>query len=417
MDTYKTRIIDEIIPRKLRTTGGVLIRGPRFVGKTTTANHHAHSSIRMDESDAVRQQAILLPKNILNGNTPRLIDEWQLVPSLWNSIRNEIDSRNLKGQFILTGSAAPSDDITMHSGAGRISRLNLRPMSLYESKESLGEVSLANLFADDCDISGSGGLNVHEYAEKVVRGGWPALVDIDPVDAQDSLIDYLENLAYVDLRNMKSPPTPERMTALIRAIARNIATEASLERLAKESEIYDGPITAQTTRKYLDQLSQVFVLEELSAWKTHLRSSAQLRIKPKWHFVDPSLATAALRVTPDMLIADLNTFGFLFESLVVRDLRVYSDAIDAKVYQYRDSTNLEVDAIVERYDGKWLAIEVKLGGDKAIEDAVSNFKKLKKRLTKEKLEQLGSFNIITAGEFSYRRPDGVNVIALGHLKP
>ncbi|GHU65115.1 hypothetical protein AGMMS49983_12270 [Clostridia bacterium] len=272
-----------------------------------------------------------------------------------------------------------------------------------------------NLFEKNSKFSGLDGPNVTEYAGIIVKGGWPALQILEPEAALDALTDYIDNIADVDLRTLESPPDPIRMAALIRSLARNISTEASLEKLAAESEIGEGNLSLPTVRKYLDQLSQIYVLEELPAWSTHIRSSIRLRVKPKWHFVDPSLATAALGADPASLLSDLEAMGLLFESMVIRDLRVYSEVLDAKVYHYRDSTDLEVDAILERRDGVWAAVEVKLGGEDAIAEAVSNFEKLRNRLPKTKLDKLASCNIITGGIASYTRPDLINVISIGHL--
>jgi predicted AAA+ superfamily ATPase len=415
MEAYTPRLIDALIERKLQASGGILLRGPRAVGKTTTALHHAKSFVRLDASEQVLTQAALAPGTLLTGDTPRVIDEWQLAPGLWNAVRNEIDARALPGQFILTGSAAPSEDKTRHTGAGRFSRLTLRPMTLCESGESTEQVDFAELFSKGAEIGGFGGPTVEDYAEKLVRGGWPALRGRSPAAASDALIDYVENVASVDLRSLDSPPDPIRMAALMRVVARNTSTEASLERLAAEAEIFYGKFTAQTVRKYLDQLTRIFVLEELPAWRPHIRSAIQARVKPKWHYADPSLAAAALRISPDALLADLSAMGLFFESLAVRDLRVYAECIGARVFHYRDSSNLEIDAIIERFDESWIAVEIKLGGEAAIKEAVSNFGKLKNRLTEQKCSRLMSCCVLTAGENSYTRPDGVHVAALGHL--
>ncbi len=262
-----------------------------------------------------------------------------------------------------------------------------------------------------------GGSTVPEYAELIVKGGWPALHRLDADAAMDALADYVDHLADVALRTVDGRPESVRMAALIKALARNTATEASLQKLTAEAELPSGSLSAPTARKYLDQLTRIFVLEELSAWNPHIRSSIQTRVKSKWHFVDPSLATAALGVTPGGLLDDLNAMGLLFESLAVRDLRVYADVSDAKVFHYRDSTGLEIDAIVERRSGEWFGVEVKLGGERAIEEAVANFGKLRARLTEPKLARRTSFCVITGGQTSYTRPDGIHVIALGHLRP
>lgn len=393
-----------------------MIRGPRAVGKTTTALHHAASSVRLDQRAEWIRAAELTPELLLKGAVPRLIDEWQLAPSIWNSIRAEIDARGLPGQFILTGSAAPDEDRTRHTGAGRMARLTLRPMTLSEQGKSTGQVQFADLFTKGTSLGGLGGPTVPEYAELIVKGGWPALRRLDAATAMDALADYVDNLADVDLRTVDGRPEPLRMAALLKALARNSATEASLQKLAEEAELPSGNLSVPTVRKYLDQLTRIFVLEELPAWKPHIRSSIQTRVKPKWHFVDPSLATAALGVTPGGLLGDLNSMGLLFESLAVRDLRVYADVSDAKVSHYRDSTDLEIDAIVERRSGEWIGVEVKLGGERAIEEAVANFGKLRVRLTEPKLAHLASFCVITGGQASYTRPDGIHVISLGHLR-
>ena len=415
MSSYRHRLVDGLIKRKLASIGGVFLQGARSVGKTTTALHHAKSSVRLDESEQVVNQAKLNAKPLLAGAVPRLIDEWQIVPGIWNTVRHEIDDRSVPGQFILAGSAAPSDDATRHTGAGRIARLVLRPMSLDESGDSQKSVPFGTLFKKGAEVGGYGGLSVEDYADLIVRGGWPALIGREPLSAREALIDYVANITHVDLRTLKSPPDPVRMSALILAISRNIATEASLEKLATEAEIHEGGITAKTVRKYLDQLTRIFVLDELAAWRPHIRSSIRTRVKPKWHFADPSIAAAALRVTPTALLDDLETMGFFFESLCIRDLRAYADTADAKVFHHRDSDGLEIDAIVERFDGAWAAVEVKLGGEEAIEAAAKSFARLRKRLTPKKLSTLTSLNVVTAGRESYTRKDGVNVIALGHL--
>lgn len=415
MNTYKPRLLDALIKRKLKAAGAIVLRGPRAVGKTTTALHHARSSVRLDQRPEWIRAAELTPEMLLAGPVPRLVDEWQLAPSIWNSIRAEIDARGQPGQFILTGSAVPVEDRTRHTGAGRMARLTLRPMTLFEQEVSTGQVKFSDLFSAGISLRGMGGPTVPEYAELIVKGGWPALQKLDAAAAMDALADYVDHLADVDLRTLDGHPAPLRMAALLKALSRNIATEAALQKLATEAEIPTGNLSVPTVRKYLDQLTQIFVLEELPAWKPHIRSSIQTRVKPKWHFIDPSLATAALGVSPRILLQDLNAMGLLFESLAVMDLRVYADVFDAKVFHYRDSTELEVDAIVERRSGEWIGIEVKLGGERAIEEAVVNFGKLRARLTKPKLASLTSLCIVTGGQTSYTRPDGIHVIALGHL--
>jgi predicted AAA+ superfamily ATPase len=416
MESYNKRLLDAKIEKKLKSTGGILLKGVRFCGKTTTALQHAASSVRFDKSEMLREQAKLAPQIVLQGNTPRMLDEWQLVPSIWNAVRAEIDERSAKGQFILTGSANPSEDISTHTGAGRIARLTLRTMSLAESNESANAVNFSDLFVKNREIGGLGGVELTDYANLIVRGGMPALITETPEIAHEAMIDYVENVAYVDMRNLPAPPTPERLAALLRSLSRNLATEASLEKLAEETGFPDkNAMATSTVRKYLDQLTEIFVLEELPAWKTHIRSAVQQRVKPKWHFVDTSIATAALRILPDGLLNDFYTFGLYFESMAIRDLRIYADTLDGKVYHYRDSTGLETDAIVELPDETWAAFEIKLGSAESIDEAAGNLKKLLTRLKPEKVAQCASLNVLIAGTSSYTRTDGVNVVSLGHL--
>ena len=416
MVIYSERLLDKKIEKKLKSTGGILLKGVRFCGKTTTAMRHAASVVRLDESEQIREQATLVPQIVLQGDTPRLLDEWQLVPSIWNAVRAEIDRRSRKGQFILTGSASPADDISAHTGAGRFARLTLRTMSLVESNDSVKSVNFNDLFIEKTEIGGLGGIEIEDYAKLIVRGGMPALINETPEIAQEAMIDYVENIAYVDMRALPAPPTPERIAALIRSLSRNISTESTLEKLAAETGFTDkSPMVASTVRKYLDQLSAIFVLEELPAWKTHIRSSVQQRIKPKWHFVDTSIATAALRILPNGLLNDFDVFGLFFESMAIRDLRIYADTLDGKVYHYRDSSGLEIDAIVELPNETWAAFEIKLGSTKSIDEAADHLQKLLKRLTPEKAAQCVSLNVLIAGALSYTRKDNVNVVSLGHL--
>lgn len=421
MDVYLPRIADRIVSDSLKSFGAVILQGPRAVGKTTSGLHAAASSVRLDESPDLVTLGTISPETLLAGPTPRLIDEWQLAPTLWNAVRHEVDRRGTPGQFILTGSATPVDDMTRHTGAGRFRRITLRPMTLSESGDSIGAVRLTDLF-QGTSVAGLGGPTVHEYSELIVRGGWPALVRQPTRSAGDYLTSYLEDIARVDLPASDLRVDPLRMLALVRALARNVATEISASKLGAEAEIEQGGesvqgVSAQSARKYLDALSRVFVVEEQPAWSPHLRSKVRVRVQPKWHFIDPSLAAAALYASPNSLMADLNTLGLLFESLCVRDLRVLADALGGKVYHYRDESGLEVDIIIELGDGSWSAFEVKLGGAEHLDSAAANLMKLRAKVSPKRAEQLRSLNIITAGKVSSARPDGVNVIALGHLAP
>lgn len=422
---YRTRVADDLVRTGLETFGAVIIQGPRAVGKTTSGLQQAASFVRLDSSPNVVTLAEVFPGRVLAGPTPRLVDEWQLAPTLWNAVRHEVDARGLAGQFILTGSATPADDLTRHSGAGRFRRITLRPMSLDESGESTRSVPFSRLFtppgtAAAADLGGLGGPTVEQYAALTVRGGWPALVTQPTRSATDYLADYLEDVARTDLRFAGLSADPLRVGAVQRALARNTSTEASASKLSSEAEIpvpgaASAAVSAQTVRKYIDALTRIFVVEEQPAWAPHLRSKVRLRVQPKWHFVDPSLATAALRAQPDALLNDLDTFGLLFESLAIRDLRIYAQPLGGSVYHYRDESGLEVDAIVELGDGHWSAFEVKLGGTANLQRAAASLRALRAKVSEQRARQLCTLNVVTAGAESYIRSDGVNVIALGHL--
>lgn len=418
METYRNRLVDDLVRTSLDTFGAVIIQGPRATGKTTTGLQVANSSVRLDSDPQLPSIAEISPGVVLSGDTPRLIDEWQLAPTLWNAVRHEVDQRSVPGQFVLTGSATPPDDITRHSGAGRFRRITLRPMTLGESGESAGTVGFAELFSGDV-IAGIGGPTVEDYASILVRGGWPILVAQTNRSPQDYLGSYLDDIARVDLPGVEVQSDPLRVRALVRALARNTSTEVSATKLSAEAEIGEAgaEVSAQTVRRYLDALTRVFVIEEQPAWAPHLRSKVRLRTHPKWHFIDPSLAAAALGAGPNALLGDLNTLGLLFESLCIRDLRVLSQPLGGTVYHYRDENGLEVDAIVELNDGRWAAFEVKLGGSKNIDMAADNLRALEKKVSQQRASELASLNVLTAGNTSYTREDGVNVVALGHLAP
>lgn len=416
MVSYLARTADASIERALRTFGGVVVEGARAVGKTTTALRHAHSAVRMDSSPQLIELAETAPAEVLAGESPRLIDEWQLAPTLWNAARHAVDERGMAGQFLFTGSATPADDVTRHSGAGRFGRVRLRTMSLAESKDSLAAVRFDDVLAGD-SVAAFGGPSVRDYAAAIVRGGWPVLVrDSNRVPAE-YLRGYLGDVARVDLPASDVRVDPMRMAALIDALARNVSTEVSVARLGREAQLAgrETALAASTARKYLDALARVNAIEEQPAWRPHLRSVVRQRVSSKWHFVDPSLAAAALDADADALLADPKTLGFLFQSLAIRDLRVYAEALGGAVTHYRDEQGLEVDAIVELPGGRWSAFEVKLGGQTAIETAAVHLQALARRVDDAHRERLGSLVVLTAGDVTMRRPDGVVVTALGHL--
>lgn len=418
MERYQSRFADAVLQQMVQTFGAVVIQGPRAAGKTRTGLELASSSVRLDAPSGPGMLAKTSPEIILPGAVPRLIDEWQVAPGVWNAVRHEVDQRGVPGQFILTGSAVPQDDVTRHSGAGRFGRLTMRTMSLAESGESTGEVSLDSVHAGGA-VAAFGGPAVADYAQLLVRGGWPALVVGSRSSPGLYLNSYLDDVCRIDVPGMDARIDPVRMRALLYSLSRNIATEVPVEKLRREAEISgdrDQKGLAQVTvRKYLDALTRVFVLEELPAWAPHLRSKVRLRVRPTWHFVDPSLAAASLGAGPEKLLEEPAAFELLFESLAVRDLRIYADALGGQVFHYRDETGLEVDAVVELRDGSWSAFEIKLGGEEHIESGARNVKSLAGKVSARRQESLRSLNVLTAGNLSYTREDGVNVISLGHL--
>jgi predicted AAA+ superfamily ATPase len=387
-----------------------VIEGPKGCGKTATARQIAASEVLFDV-DANARQAVAI-----DGPTPRLLDEWQIEPAIWNHVRRAIDDRSEPGQFILTGSAVPPDDITRHTGAGRITRLRMRPMSLFELGRSTGQISLEGLLEGTLSPSPDPGLSVADLTEEIALGGWPGLRGRSVSDGLLAVRDYLDEIARVDVSRVDaSYRDPTRVARLLVSLARNVATHAAATTLAKDTGGADGPLKDDTAREYLGVLERLMVVEDQPAWAPHLRSKYRMRTAPKRHFVDPSLAVAALRATPDRLLEDLNLLGFLFESLVVRDLRVYAQAADAHVSQYRDSGGLEVDAIVEAGDGRWMAFEVKLGQGQ-IDAAATSLKRFAERIDTAS----GSpalLGVIVATGYGYRREDGVAVIPIGALGP
>lgn len=407
---YLPRLIDKWIKIDLKAIGAILIEGPRGCGKTSTGEFFSKTAFKFDKNNEIRLKAENTPEVLFANEVPILIDEWQLVNSIWNAIRNEIDNKNKQGLFILTGSSAPRKDNARHTGAGRIGRLKMMPMSLYESGDSSKEVNFFHLFIKNKLIKGGISFSFKQYAYFLIRGGWPQYIKKQEEIAARSVKHYVNNLFEADLRYQKVKLSKNRLIALMKSLSRNLSTNASISTLSG-----DASIDTDTARKYLDKLSDIYVLSELPIWNTHIRSSAQLRTKPKWHFTDPSIACACLGINSDMLINDLKTYGLFFESLAIRDIRAYAFYLDGNVFYYQDSTNLEIDAIVELSDGRWAAFEIKLGGETLIEEGVNNLKLFKNRLTKEQLNKLMSLNIIVAGNTSYTRHDGINVIALGHL--
>lgn len=371
----------------------------------------------MFDVDANARQAVAVdPTLVLEGPSPRLIDEWQIEPAIWNHIRRAVDDRSEPGLFILTGSAVPPDDITRHTGAGRIARLRMRPMSLFETGRSAGSISLSELLDGGMSPGADPGLTAADLAEEVAIGGWPGLRGRGVPDVLLAVRDYLDEIARVDIGRVNGHRDPGRVRRLLASLARNVATHASATTIARDTGGVDGALKDDTVREYIGTLERLMVIENQPAWAPHLRSKHRLRTAPKRHFVDPSLAVAALGATPDRLLGDLNLLGFLFESLVVRDLRIYAQAADAQVSQYRDSGGLEVDAIVEASDGRWMAFEVKLGHAQ-IDDAAANLTRFAARIDTTNSGDPALLGVIVATGYGYRRNDGVAVIPIGALGP
>ena len=417
-EPYRPRIVDEELAARLGSAGAVLIEGPRACGKTATGRHHAASEVLLDVDAGLRSAAELEPGLVLAGPAPRLIDEWQSVPSIWNHVRRAVDIGGGAGRFILTGSAVPPDDTTRHTGAGRISRLAMRPMSLFESGHSAGTMSLGAMLRSEPVPAHHGGTTITDLVELVCRGGWPGMIGAPVNDAQRFVRDYVEEIRRADLRRVDGVRRdPVLVRRVLQSLARNVATEAAVSVIATDAGGSSGPLHPETVQSYLNALERVFVIEDQPAWSAHLRSRSRLRKSPKRHFVDPSLAVAALRSGPARLRSDLESFGLLFESLAVRDLRVYSQAHDAEVYHYRDNTGLEVDAIVETAAGAWMGVEIKLGGEGPVEEGARNLLKLRDRVDPERTGPPAALVVVTGVGHGYTRPDGVVLAPLTALGP
>lgn len=415
---YQRRVVDDELTDLLASTGAVVLEGPKAVGKTETARQRAASEVRLDVDVNSRELARIDPALLLKGLTPRLIDEWQIEPNLWNHVRREVDSRRgLTGQFILTGSAVPADDATRHTGAGRIARLRMRPMTLYETGHSSGDVSLSAMFASERPRASDSGLTIPQIIDRVCVGGWPAFAGKSPEEAQRAMRSYLDEIARTDIQRVGGVSRdPSKVKRVLRSIARNVATQASDTTIAADVGGSDGPLDRKTVAKFQDALDRLMIIEDLPAWTPELRSRIRLRTAATRHFVDPSLAVAALNASPTKLLKDLNFFGLLFESLVVRDLRVYLQNAGGRLMHYRDSENLEVDVILEMEDERWAAIEVKLGIGQ-IDDGAKTLLKFFQKIDTTRCGEPTFLAVITATGSGYRRDDGVYVLPIGTLKP
>lgn len=422
MKKYRARIADDNLKRKLEGKGTVLIEGPKWCGKTTTAEQLAASVLYMDDPERKQQNITMSeinPKRLLQGETPRLIDEWQLAPKLWDAIRFEVDHRGELGQFVLTGSAVPPDtkEIT-HSGTGRFTWLTMRPMSIYESGDSSGDVSLKDLF-DGVPVDGCSNLSFERLAFLVCRGGWPQAVDMRDEIALDQATDYLDAVIHSDINRVDNvQKNAEQVRRFMRSYARNQGSQTPNTVLAQDVAANDGAkIGDDTIGQYTSALRKIFVIEDMPAWNPNLRSKTAIRSSDTRYFVDPSIAVAALGIGPNDLINDLNTFGFLFETLCVRDLRVYADALNGSVYHYRDKDGQECDAVIHLRNGKYGLIEIKLGGDKLINEGVKSLKAMEAKIDTGRMNNPSFLMVLTGtGDYAYRRPDGVYVVPIGALK-
>jgi predicted AAA+ superfamily ATPase len=414
---YISRIADSVLCKGLKSSGAVLIEGAKACGKTETATQIAKSAVRFDTDPDVAIKMDIDPSLILQGNTPRLLDEWQLYPKIWDFIRREVDTRKNKGQFVLTGSATSDDNARRHSGAGRFSVLRMRPMSWFERGWSSGEVSLKSLLAEDSPRSTDVEFTIPNLCERVAIGGWPGLIGEDAEAAFQFTRDYINLIAEVDVdRVSERRRNAPKVLRFMQSLARHISTEASLHAIASDAAGSDDTLDDDTARGYLQALERLMVTESLPAWNPHIRSSAALRKSPKRHFCDPSLALGALGLTAEKLASDLRFLGMIFESTVIRDLRVYAWADGGSVSHYRDSTGHEVDAIIECPDGRWGAFEVKMGVG-AVDEAAASLLALAEKIDTAKTDAPTVLCVVTANGFAHRRKDGVCVVPLGSLSP
>ena len=420
---YKHRIADGILEKKLRSKGAVLIEGPKWCGKTTTAEQQARSILYMDNPASFEsnlQMAEIDPGMLLEGDTPRLIDEWQLAPKLWDTMRFEVDHRHQVGQFILTGSAVPSDEESMkHSGTGRFSWLTMRPMSLYESGESNGKVSLSHLFESRENIVATNSLRIDDIAFLICRGGWPFACSLQGDAALAQAFDYVDAVIKKDVSRVDGTNRNITTTRLLmRSYARNQGSQATIGTIVADMMTNDeNEIGIKTAGSYLDALRKIFVIEDSEAWNPNLRSKTAIRTANTRYFIDPSIGTAVLGLGPKDLINDLNTMGLFFETLCVRDLRIFADALDGQVFHYRDKSGLECDAVIHLRNGRYGLVEIKLGGDRLINEGASNLLALVDKINTDKMKEPSFLMVLTGtGDFAYRRKDGVYVVPIGCLK-
>jgi len=415
---YISRISDSLLNELIESTGAVLVEGAKWCGKTQSSLQLANSVVFMqdpDEGPGYLAMADTKPSLLLEGDPPLLLDEWQMAPVIWDAVRFAVDKRGLMGQFILTGSTTPTDNQTAHSGTGRIARMLMRPMSLYESNESSGKVSIKDLFDGKTDIGAKSTLTIEQLAHAICRGGWPAAV-VSRKQSPRIAMNYVDAIINLDVQRVDGvEKDPERVRTLLQSLSRNISTLATAKTIMDDMQVNESSMTDKTLSSYLNALRRIYVIEDVPAWQPSLRSKTSIRTTNKRQFVDPSIATAALRTNANGLLRDFETFGFLFESLCTRDLRVYAQASDGTVFHYRDKSELESDLIIKLHDGRWAAVEVKLGM-KQIEEAAANLIKLRQKIDTEKMNQPSFLMVLTGGQVAYKRSDGVLVVPIGCLR-
>lgn len=416
---YFPRLCDKLLKRQLESSGAVLVEGPKWCGKTSTSREASKSILYMQDPDrgpGYIRLADTMPSQLLQGEKPRVIDEWQEAPVLWDAVRFDVDKTNLRGQYILTGSAVPKeDDMPKHTGTGRISRLKMRPMTLFESRESNGSVSLKELFDGKTDIFGENPLSIPDLATALCRGGWPNAVASDDRSSMTAR-NYVDAVVNYDIQRVDGiERNPFRARTLLRSYARNISTMAAISTIMADVKANDTSISENTVYSYVNALRKIFLIEDIPAWKPSLRSKSAIRTSDKRQFVDPSIATAVMQADPGSILMDFEYFGFLFESLVTRDLRVYTQMLDGDIFHYRDKDNLEADLIIRLFDGRWAAVEVKLGS-KEIDDGAGHLIELSKKVDTSKVGEPAFLMVVTGGQFAYRRDDGVLVVPIGCLK-
>ena len=419
MKTYKSRIVDEMLQARLRRKGAVLIEGAKWCGKTTTAEQQAASVLYMADPEVSRMADVSI-KRLLKGDRPRLLDEWQVAPAIWDAVRFDVDHSDSMGQFILTGSSVPPQtSAIMHSGVGRFAKLLMRPMSLFESGESNGEVSLSALFNSEEDVEGENSMDIDHLAFLICRGGWPGAIGLSDRDALGQAFDYFDIVTDSDVSRVDGVVRdPIRVRSLMRSYARHQGAGASVGTILADIKTNDSSeLSDNTVYDYIRALKRTFVIEDMPAWNPNIRSKTAIRTSDTRYFIDPCIGTAALGLGPNDLINDLETMGLMFETLCIRDLRVYAESIDGSVYHYRDKNGLECDAVIHLRNGSYGLVEIKLGGDKLIEEGAKTLRTLAALIDTTKMKSPSFMMVLTGvGRYAYRRPDGIFVVPIACLR-